>query len=208
MVSVGTVISLIAGGAIIAGGIAVLSNLDRIGGAFTRGVETNITNPFSIFLDNLFKTSPTSTQPTQQGPQQGPSSVAGETIPLTESPINTTQVFIPGDTTVQPSGVVTSDTPPILILTPEEKESASFIQKANVSQSDLALGREGFYYFNVVGSEFDTQQFLSSESAIQLSMASIESLFNPGGLTNIKFLGKAPLQEAGFKLFGESQGYL
>jgi len=203
MVSVGTVLSLIAGGAAIAGGIALFSNLDRIGGAFTRGVEESITKPFADYLDNLFKSNATDTQ-------SGESSIAGETVPFTQPTPMTpaSSVFIPGDTTVQPSGVVTSETPPLLILSPEEKESATFIQKANVSQSDLALGREGFYYFNVVGSEFDTQQFLSSETALQLSKASLESLFNPGGLTNIKFLGKSPIQEAGFKLFGESQGYL
>jgi len=208
MVSIGTVISLIAGGAIIAGSIAVLSNLDRIGGAFTRGVETNITNPFSLFLDNLFQTSTTTSQPTQQGPQQGPSSIAGETVTLTETPTNKTQVFIPGSTTVQPSGVVTSDTPPLLILSPEEKASATIIQKRNVSLSELALGQEGFYYFNVAGSEFDTQTFLSSESAKLLSTADPSTLFKTGGLENIKFLGSTPLQEAGFRLFGESQGYL
>jgi len=203
MVSFGTVIALIAGGAAIAGGIAVFSNLDKIGGAFTRGVEESITRPFSNYLDNLFKGNGTSTQ----------SSIAGETVPLpgTPPPASTftpPTVIIPPSTTVNPDGTVTSDTPPILVLDPKEKEEATFIQKANVSQSELALGQEGFYYFNVVGSEFDTQQFLSSETAIQLSKASLETLFNPGGLTNIKFLGKSALGPAGFQLFGESQGYL
>jgi len=200
MVSVGTVISLIAGGAIIAGGIAVFSNLDRIGGAFTRGVQTNITDPFSIFLDNLFK----GNGGTSVSSEPAPSILAGETVPS----VNDSTIFIPGDTTVQPSGIVTSETPPLLTLSPMEKESATFIQQANVSQSDLALGREGFYYFNVVGSKFDTQAFLSSSEALQLSKAPLDVLFNPAGLTNIKFLGKSMLGPAGFQLFGESQNYL
>jgi len=200
MVSIGTVLSLIAGGAVIAGGIAVFSNLGGIRDAFARGVEESVTKPFSDYLDSLFQGNGASTQ----------SSIAGETVPFTEPTPMTpaSQVFIPGDTTVEPSGVVTSKTPPLLILSPEEKESATFIQQANVSQSDLALGREGFYYFNVVGSEFDTQSFLSSKEAIQLSKAPLDVLFNPAGLTDIRFLSKSLLGDTGFQLFGESKGYL
>jgi len=197
MVSIGTVISLIAGGAVIAGGIAVFSNLDRIGGAFTRGVETNITKPFADLLDNLFKGNGTSTE-------SGPSSIAGETVPS----VNDSTIFIPADTTVLPSGKVTSSTPPILTLSPIERESATTIFRQNRSLSDLALGREGFYYFNVAGSKFDTQQFLSSSEALKLSSADPAILFNPKGLTDIKFLGKSLLQPAGFQLFGQSQNYL
>jgi len=197
MVSVGTVISLIVGGAIIAGGVAVFSNLDKIGGAFTRTVEGSITKPFADYLDNIFKDNGTNTQ-------GGESSIAGQTVPS----VNDSTIFIPDTTKVQPSGIVTSDTPPILTLSPEEKASATFIQKANVSQSDLSLGREGYYYFNVVGSEFDTQQFLTSAKAKFLSSVDPKVLFNPGGLTNINFIGQSALQEGGFNLFGSSKGYL
>jgi len=211
MVSVGTVISLIAGGAIIAGGIAVFSNLGGIGSAFTRGVEESISKPFRDYLDSLFQNGATSTESNQ-------SSIAGETVAFD----NTSSVFIPGDTQVNPDGTVSSSTPPLLSLSPQEKAIATTIQQQNVILSQQALdesiasrlsggftgGEEGFYYFNVVGSEFDTQQFLSAESAQKLKSADPNILFNPGGLTDIKFLGKTPLQEASFKLFGESQNYL
>jgi len=55
MVSVGTVISLLAVGAIAAVGYAVYRNLDKIGGAVSRGVETNLTNPFGNYFENLFR---------------------------------------------------------------------------------------------------------------------------------------------------------
>lgn len=197
MVSVGTVISLIAGGAVIAGGIAVFSNLDRIRDAFTRGIEESVTKPFSDYLDSLFKGNGATTQ-------SGQSSIAGQTV----SSVNQSTIFIPADTTILDSGVVKSSTPPLLTLSPEEKQSATTIQKRNVNLSELALGQEGFYYFNVAGSKFDTQQFLSGSEAAKLSTALQSTLFKTGGLENIKFLGKSPLQEAGFRLFGQSQGYL
>jgi len=203
MVSIGTVLSLLAGGAAIAGAIAVLSNLDKIGGAFTRGVESNITNPFSDYLDNLFKTNGANTQ-------SGPSDIAGQTAPFTQ-PTPTTpgsEVIIPPSTTVNPDGTVTSDTPPILVLDPKEKESLTDIFRQNKNISELALGQEGFYYFNVAGSKYDTQQFLSSTAAKILGTSDRETLFSPGGLENIKFIGKSALGKSGFQLFGESQNYL
>jgi len=202
MVSVGTVLSLIVGGAVIAGGVAVFSNLGGIRDAFARGVEDTLTNPLSDYLDSLFK----------NGGGDSQSVIAGETVPLPGTPspnFPPATVTIPPDTTVNPDGTVTSSTPPLLNLSQQEKDAAIFIQQANVSQSDLALGREGYYYFNVVGSEFDNQQFLSSKTAIQLSQVEdITKLFHPEGLRNIQFIGKSPLQQAGFTLFGESKGYL
>jgi len=203
MVSVGTVISLIAGGAIIAGGIAVFSNLDRIGGAFTRGVEESITKPFSDYLDNLFKTSTTNTQ----------SSIAGETVPFTD----TSTVSIPADTTINPDGTVSSSTPPLLNLSPQEKAIATETQQQNVIDSQIALDKQiaereqqnqninqtGYYFVNFEGSALDTQLFLRPEDAPVL-----ESLKSAANFLNIQFLGKSKLGPAGFQLFGESKGYL
>jgi len=214
MVSIGTVLSLVVGGAVIAGGIAVFSNLDRIGGAFTRGVEESITRPFSDYLDDLFKGNGASTQSNQ-------SSIAGETIQQIGATIG-----IPTDSTVNADGTVSSSTPPLLTLennrrqialdeleknrfkTEQENREFDRIQLHKGSGTGFTGGQEGFYYFNVVGSKYDNQQFLSREAAQKLLGADPNILFNEEGLTDIKFLGKSRLGDAGFRLFGESQGYL
>jgi len=54
MVSIGTIISFGVIGAIIAGSYAVYRNSDKIGGALSRGLQTNITTPLGSWADSLF----------------------------------------------------------------------------------------------------------------------------------------------------------
>jgi len=59
MVSIGTVITLgIVGGLAIVG-YALYRNASSIGGAFSRGVTQNVTDPFGDYFENLFKDSTT-----------------------------------------------------------------------------------------------------------------------------------------------------
>jgi len=200
MVSVGTILTVGIIGAIAAGGYAVYRNSGKLGSAVSRGVEETLVNPLGRWADSLWS----SIANPFESSTSGPSSIAGQTVDL----YGNTTVTIPSDTVVNPDKTVTSSTPPLLNLAPEEKDLALIAFKQNKSLSELALGQEGYYYFNVAGSIWDTQQFLSSEAALKLSTAEPNILFNQEGLQNIKYIGKAPLQEAGFKLFGSSQNYL
>jgi len=201
MVGIGTFITLGAVAAIVAGGYAVYSNSGKIGGALSRGIEGSLVNPLGKWADSLWA----SIENPSEGPAgPGPSDLAGKTVPS----VNDSTITIPEDTYVNPNDTVTSKTPPILKLSPEEKSEATYIQHQNVNLSELALGKSGYYYFNVAGSKYDTQQFLSGAKAIQLSKISRENLFSKGGLENIKYIGKSALAQKGFTMFGQSQNYL
>jgi len=196
MVSIGSIFTLGIIGAVVVGGYALSRNADKVGSAFTRGVEETVVNPLGNWFDNLWKNIGDVTSSDK-------SEIAGQTVAFTD----TSTVTIPESTTVQPDGTVTSDTPPLLNLSDTEKESVSVIMERNRNLSELALGQEGYYYFNVVGSKYDTQQFVTSERAKQYSSYGAD-LFDDRGLQNIKYIGKSALSQAGFNLFGSSQDYL
>jgi len=59
MVSIGTIATLGIVAAVGIAGYAVYTNLGKIGGAVSLGVTKSITDPFGIWLDNLFKTTST-----------------------------------------------------------------------------------------------------------------------------------------------------
>ena len=207
MVSLGTILTLGAVGAIIAGGYAVYRNADKIGGGISRGVEETLVTPLGKWADSLWSGIANSSQ----GPTSGPSSIAGQTV---ESYKDST-IFIPKDTFVNPDGTVTSSTPPLLNLSPEEKSSAIIALEENKLKTiaeneafDKTFSKAGYYYFDVAGSKYDTQQYLSAQFATDLFKADPSKIFSPGGLENVTYIGQSALQEAGFKLFGKSKGYL
>ena len=55
MVSFGSVLGLLLAGGAVAVGYAVYQNRNALGGALSRGVEVNLTNPFGNWLDSLFR---------------------------------------------------------------------------------------------------------------------------------------------------------
>lgn len=209
MVSVGTILTLGIVGAISIGAYAVYRNADKLGGALSRGVEASVTNPLGQWADNLWSSI---AQPSQNPSVPTSSSLAGQTV----ASVKGSTITIPKDTTVHPSGIVTSSTPPLLNLSPSEKTSASAALAANrlkTMQQNQAFAKStepkaGYYYFNVVGSKYDTQQYVSADFAKQLFSADPSKIFNPKGLTDITYIGKSALQQAGFTLFGKSKGYL
>jgi len=211
MVSIGTVLTLGIVAAIAAGGYAVYASREQLGAAAARGVQETLVSPLRNWADSLWS----AIAGPAPGPTSGPSSIAGESVPFA----GTSTVTIPKDTTVQPSGIVTSQTPPLLNLTPYEKLQATTTQQQNVIESQKALDLQianrdpfsagaGYYYFDVKGSRYDTQQFLSAESVQKLKSADPNILFNPQGLRAITYIGPKQISPAGFQLFGESKNYL
>jgi len=215
MVSIGTVITLGIIGAASIGAYALYRNADKAGGALSRGVEENISVPLGNWFDNLWQ----SVNPLSPGPGQ-------------DSPINPVTIFDPlppayGDLDYVPPPSITptpdypSLVPPGTTPTPGPGPTTTLVPTPGaptlVPPGASTPGelldivnkfKEGYYYFNVVGSEWDTQQFVSESFAKQLNEADPSKLFHPGGLTDITYIGKTALGEAGFKLFGESKGYL
>jgi len=211
MVSIGTVLTLGIIAAIAAGGYAVYASREQLGAATARGIQETLVTPLRNWANSLWS----GIADASSSSTSGPSSIAGQTVKLTD----TTQVIIPADTTVQPSGVVTSTTPPLLVLTPEEKLIAATTQQQNVIESQKVLDATianrdpfsagaGYYYFDVKGSRYDTQQFLSAEKVQLLKTADPNILFNPEGLRAITYIGPKQISSAGFQLFGESKNYL
>ena len=206
MVSLGTILTLGAIGALAAGGYAVYRNFDKLGGALSRGVETNLTNPLGNYFDNLWS---------------GIASNASNTISNNEQIQNAQDAFQSATETFSgladsfsnpfppaygaPPPTQTVPTPGAPILTPPGVDSVEDLLKIT---NPLPKYESGYYYFNVAGSQYDTQQYLTAEKAKELFALPEEAVFSPGGLQNVKYIGKNELGAAGFKLFGESKGYL
>jgi len=192
MVSLGTVLTVGIVAAIAAGGYAVYRNADKIGGAFSRGVEQNLTNPLGVWADSLWSGI---TKPTE-GTNLSPS---------TPRPTTTTTLTKEGLTEVP-------------LLTPTGKTQEQVLQESPQlipTQTTLTrtpdyrpstVYREGYYYFNFAGAKYDYVAKLTSSLAKEFSQ---EALSNPyDSFENIKYIGQSNLQPAGLKLFAESQNYL
>jgi len=127
MVSGGTVLTIGIVGAIAAVGVGLYAARGQIGGALARGVTQSISDPFRNYFENLFRGSTGGGNGSGNG-GAGVSSIAGETV---------NGVEIPADTTVTPSGTVTSATPPILLPTPQAALVKSQTQKVSDYLSKL-----------------------------------------------------------------------
>lgn len=186
MVSVGTIFSVLVVGAAIAGGIAVYSNANKIGGAFTRGVEKNISNPFGNYLDNLWKIPGINAQGSSAVSTPGNTTTPGalDYVPSTNNPADT-RTWSPGYV------------PPA---------SQDFLPPAKTTTAAPGQPKAGYYYFDVKGSKYDTQQFLTADKAKQFINA--KGAFHPEALRAITYIGPNQLQSKGFQVFGQSKGYL
>jgi len=180
-------------------GYAIYRNAGKIGDLFSSTIEGAITNPINSFFENiqLPDWSGTTTEPPSV---PTPPIIAGETVPL----IGNTTVTIPPETLVDPSGTVSSPTPPILNLPPEIAGPAAVSQQAQVLQN-LPERKAGYYYFNFLGSKYDYQAFLTKDRAKEFALAAA-----PVGdpFLNIRYLGQSKLSKQGFQVFGKSQHYL
>ncbi len=66
--------------------------------------------------------------------------------------------------------------------------------------------QSGYYYFDFEGSKYDYQAKLTAEQA---KLYSTEALsVSDDAFKSIKYFGQSKLGDAGFQLFGKSQGYL
>jgi len=211
MVSIGTILTLGIVAAIAAGGYAVYASRQQLGGALSRGVEETLVAPLRNWADSLWS----SIAGSANGSTSGSSSIAGQTVPFA----GTAKVTIPGDTLVNADGTVSSKTPPLLTLTANEKLAATLIQRENVIESQKVLDTTianrdpfsagaGYYYFDVAGSRYDSQQYLSATKVQQLKTADPNILFHPEGLRAITYIGPKQISAAGLQLFGESKNYL
>lgn len=98
----GNIFSLAAIGAVIAGGIALYSNRDKIGGAFSRGIETNLTNPLGNYFDNLWTGAPGNAAPPGAPAPNGNAPAVNPVTVLDPLPVATAQTAT-GDAGISPS---------------------------------------------------------------------------------------------------------
>jgi len=211
MVSIGTIISLGIVGAAIVGGYAVYRNFDKIGGALSRGVETNITNPVGNYFDSLWQTAQSSLGIAQGQKGQGvnPSTIfdplpsaygAPGAPPLTQpQPTPVPQYnnpYIPPSYQNPPASNLPNPLAPI----PKVIEPTK-----GTSIDDPSKFLSGYYYVNYSGAKYDTQWKLDASKASDVARAASA----PGdAFLGIKYIGQTKLGEAGFELFGRSQNYL
>jgi len=106
MISIGTVLTLGIVAAVVAGGYAVYRNADKLGGALSRGVETNLSVPLGNYFDNLWSGLNNNLQTTTGGPvQQAQQKAAGtDPTPGIVNPLPTATAQTPtGDAAVTPA---------------------------------------------------------------------------------------------------------
>jgi len=209
MVSIGTFISLGAIAAIAAGGYAVYRNADKIGGAFSRGVEETLTKPLGAWADSLWSSiaNPFGIgEESQLAPQQQTGATYNEYVAgkdtRTQEEVNAwyNQNKIPNPNEVYP-GTTTQYNP-----TPEPTPIETLQPKDPISK----IFQAGYYYINYAGSQYDTQYYQTGEQAAKTAALAESGIAGIGGrvIENIKYLGQSKLGPAGFELFGRSQNYL
>lgn len=188
MVGIGTILTLGIVGAAVAVGYGLYRNSAVIGTALSRGVETSVVNPIGNWFDSLF-------QPLKDAsgsiitttPQQ-------ETVydPLTEATKDLRTVNDPADVRTWTPGY---QPPPEQDYQPPAPPPPP---------EPTTTYKSGYYYADYVGSQYDTQWYLSAGEAESIAKTAAA----PGdAFLGIKYTG-VKLSAAGFKLFGESQNYL
>lgn len=208
MVSIGTIFSVIVVGAAIAGGYALYRNADKIGGAFSRGVETNLTIPIGNYFDNLWNSLTGSLPSAPQGVNPAtifdplPSAYgSGPGLQPSPTPVPVPQYNYPG---LPPSyqNPPASNLPnplapkPIIPTQPLPQPKATY---------SLDPTKAGYYYIDYEGTKYDTQWKLSAYQAPNVAKAAAalgDALFG------IKYIGQSKLTPEAFQVFGESQNYL
>lgn len=213
MVSVGTVASLGIIGAIVIGGYALYRNSGKIGGALSRGVETNLTSPLGNYFDNLWKGTPTNSNSSSTITQdRGPTSEQlqkerlelndryqkqyqqqyGQTIKGYQDTLDVYKKLLDA----KPTGTVA---PPLPKTFPGEEH-----RKANPTAPKneplFAPSPSGYYYQNFTpGGRADRQ--------IKLKQGSADALRKRG--YDLHFLTPSQkLSQSAFTTFGKSKGYL
>jgi len=208
MVSLGTFLTLGIIAAIAAGGYAVYANAGKIGGALSRGVETQLTDPLGNYLDTLWSNVTTSSiSAVSEGVQTSLQQTQQSLVDAWNNLINSGQDAIglavnpiyPWMTTQQSPTPDPIDIQPLPTVDPIPIVQPTFTEQSGSFQ-------EGYYYFNFLGSKWDYQTKLTAEQA---GIFSKEALQDPTDyFQNIKYLGQSKLGEAGLKLFASSQNYL
>jgi len=209
MVSIGTVFTIGIIGAVAAAGYAVYRNADAIGSALSRGVEGYFTNPLGNWVDDLFRNlsigpgvktngETSSTVPPPPGPgeegtgfweglvgtDEGPALPADKNLTQVAFEIWYNEHFGP------------KEDPPIEII---DETPPGPIPQSEIPTSDPIQSLAGWYYRNFApGGRADEQIFLKEGTADRLTARGYD----------LRYLGQDELGEAGFQLFGKSQGYL
>jgi len=202
MVSVGTILSVGFAAAIIAGGYALYRNADKIGGALSRGVETNLTQPLGNYFDNLWGNVTTSSinavqtavnQTYQQA--QGGFVDAWNKAVAGAGTLNPIYPWLTQQPQQQQPPIEVTPLPPVPTLPPPLPPVGP-----------IAGPKAGFYYVDYTGSKYDTQWELTSKQAAQAFETAGADLTD--AFLGLQYLGKSKLGPAGFQLFGKSKGYL
>lgn len=205
MVSIGTFLSIGIIGAVAIGGYALYRNLDKAGGALSRGVEQSITNPLGNYFENLWTSLPSAAASTGNGSfKEAPPQQSGVTY----------EQYVAGEDTRTQSQVddwytqnkITNPNDPKPLLTPSVQ--IAYADPGPAATPKPTDYKSGYYYFDVAGSQYDTIQYQTAEAMKKLFSMNLSKIFSPGGLENITYIGQSNLNEAGFKLFGQSKGYL
>jgi len=206
MVSIGTVFSLAAIGAIIAGGYVVYRNFDKIGGAFTGVVEKNLSNPFGDWLDSL-----SGGLSVASAPSTPPNTPFVDYNPNTNDPQDS-RTWEPGYSPPPEKDFLPPTQAPTPYYPPTQVSPIPAPTPAPVGNiPDSTIGgykdsfKSGYYYINYEGAKYDTQWKLTGAKAWEVSRAAEAK---GDALLGIQYIGQSKLGEAGFQLFGESQNYL
>lgn len=204
MVSIGTIASLATIAGVAIGAYALWRSRAAIGGAVTRGVESNIVDPVNTWFEGLWQSANPGTilqkqivEPFQEGAQSLQSKDWNPFAGVTFSLPSVKSAYGQPEAT-QPTKPQNGRVPP---TTPQQTTPGTAKPKPTV-QGPKPF-EPGYYYIDYPGRKFDAQWQIKTKEQFKSVK---ESVATGGG--NVVRLGPTKLSQAGFDLFGRSKGYL
>lgn len=220
MVSIGTVFSLAIAGAIGIGAFVVYRNRNEIGSAFSRGIESSISAPIGNYFTNLFNSvTPRASSPIPNMANTGipnDGATREELEAARQNGIDTAQADYQErygqqirnyeDTLevyrqqIQDMKIETDDNG-IVTMIPDDfpgEEQRDSNPEAPLNEPLFAPSPAGYYYRDFApGGRMDQQ--------VNLQEGTADSLRQRG--QDLYFLAPTMIQEAGFRVFGQSKGF-
>jgi len=222
MVSGGTVLTIGIVGALAAVGVGLYAARGQIGGALSRGLTQSFTDPFRDYFGNLFRGSTgggngtggdteaqrqtnlaaleRTNQAARDAAQASYEQQYGQQFKTYQDTLDVYKNLLEERRGPQPNATPAGPLPPT--FPGEEHRGAN--PNAPVNEPLFAPSPAGYYYADYERGVKDLQWKLTQGMADKLRKTIV-----PGGfLKGIHYLGISELGAPGFKLFGQSQGYL
>ena len=222
MVSIGSIIGVGAAAALGIAAYVLYQSRDQIGGAFSRGVQSNFVTPTQSWFDNLFRANADDSP--NQVPENPPVENPDNTfVPCSNNPADR-RTWCNGYEPGPDQDFLPPDTPPAQTPPPQQEQDAESLDEPpaappaapptlppgydpnkiyNFDNPTFDSGENpaanfAYYYIDFIGNIPDQQVFENESGLALYESPNVRAIYPLG--TN------RPLSDAAFRLFGESKG--